>query len=56
MPARWSTGTSMTQVPGLLTPWVIQRALATLSYEHRQVVVHACYRRASAKAIAASAS
>ncbi|MFI7003405.1 sigma factor-like helix-turn-helix DNA-binding protein [Nocardia sp. NPDC050175] len=32
---------------------VIQRALATLSYEHRQVIVHACYRRASTKAIAA---
>ncbi|WP_433664586.1 sigma-70 family RNA polymerase sigma factor [Nocardia sp. CA-128927] len=37
---------------GLADTWVIQRALATLSYDHREVIVHAYYRRATTKAIA----
>lgn len=37
----------------LADTWTVRRALATLSYEHREVIVHAYYRRASTTAIAA---
>jgi RNA polymerase sigma-70 factor, ECF subfamily len=33
--------------------WIIQHALATLSYQHREVIVHAYYRRATTNDIAA---
>ncbi|MBY8862254.1 sigma-70 family RNA polymerase sigma factor [Nocardia sp. CA2R105] len=36
----------------LADTWVIQQALATLGHEHREVIVHAYYRRATIKTIA----
>ncbi|MBU3065998.1 sigma-70 family RNA polymerase sigma factor [Nocardia sp. NEAU-G5] len=37
---------------GLADTWIVQRALATLSYQHREVIVHAYYRRATINDIA----